>query len=51
MTVQNGGRPCPPAFSQEIREAVRYERRLAGKALLALAVVAVIVVVRTLYFA
>jgi hypothetical protein len=38
-------------FRREIREAVRYERGLAVKALLALAVVAVIVVLRMLYFA
>jgi len=38
-------------FRREIREAVRYERGLAVKALLALAAVAVIVVLRLLYFA
>jgi hypothetical protein len=38
-------------FRREIREAVRYERGLAFKALLALAAVAVIVVLRLLYFA
>ena len=38
-------------FRREIRDAVRYERGLAVKALLALAAVAVIVVLRTLYFA
>jgi hypothetical protein len=38
-------------FRREIRDAVRYERGLAAKALLALAVVAVIVVLRMLYFA
>jgi len=37
-------------FRREIRDAVRYERGLAVKALLALAVVAVVVVLRTLYF-
>ena len=38
------------AFRREIREAVRYERGLVVKALLALAVVAVMVILRILYF-
>jgi hypothetical protein len=38
------------AFRQEIRDAVRYERGLVVKALLALAVVAVVVTLRILYF-
>ncbi len=37
-------------FRREIRAAMRYERGLAVKGLAALAVVAVIVVLRTLYF-
>ena len=37
-------------FRREIREAVRYERGLVVKALLALAVVAIVVILRTLYF-
>jgi hypothetical protein len=37
-------------FRREIREAVRYERGLVVKALLALAVVAIVVIVRILYF-
>jgi hypothetical protein len=37
-------------FRREIRVALRYERGLAVKGLAALAVVAVIVVLRTLYF-
>ena len=41
----------PAVFRQEVREAVRYERGLVIKALLVLAVVAVIVILRTLYFA
>jgi hydroxypyruvate isomerase len=41
----------PAAFRQEVRDAVRYERGLVVKALLVLAVVAVIVILRTLYFA
>ena len=40
----------PRAFRGEIRDALRYEKGLAVKALLALAVLAVIVVLRTLYF-
>jgi hypothetical protein len=43
--------PDPRTFRREIREAVRYERGLVVKALLALAAVAVIVVLRLLYFA
>jgi hypothetical protein len=37
-------------FRREIREAVRYERDLVVKALLALAVVAIVVILRILYF-
>jgi hypothetical protein len=37
-------------FRREIRDAVRYERGLVVKALLALAVVAVMVVLHILYF-
>jgi hypothetical protein len=37
-------------FRREIREAVRYEGGLVVKALLALAVVAVVVILRMLYF-
>ena len=39
------------SFRREIRTAVRYERGLFVKALLALALVALVVVIRTLYFA
>jgi hypothetical protein len=38
-------------FQREIRTALRYERGLFIKALLALALVALVVVIRTLYFA
>jgi hypothetical protein len=38
------------AFRREIRDAIRYERGLVVKALLVLAVVAVVVVLRILYF-
>jgi hypothetical protein len=41
----------PAVFLQEVRDAVRYEKGLVVKALLVLAVVAVIVILRTLYFA
>jgi hypothetical protein len=41
----------PRSFRREIRTAVRYERGLFVKALLALALVAVVVIIRTLYFA
>jgi hypothetical protein len=40
-----------PAFQAEIRRALRYEEGLVVKALAVLAVVAVIVILRTLYFA
>jgi len=38
-------------FQREVRDAVRYEKSLAVRALLVLAAVAVIVILRTLYFA
>jgi hypothetical protein len=38
------------AFDREIRDANRYEQGLVIKAIVVLAVVAVIVIVRTLYF-
>jgi hypothetical protein len=37
-------------FRQEVRAALRYERGLAVKAALVLVLVAVVVIVRTLYF-
>jgi hypothetical protein len=39
-----------PGFDDEIRSAVRYERGLAVKALLAIALVAVIIVLRQYVF-
>jgi hypothetical protein len=45
------GKPRSRAFDREIREAIRYEQGLFFKALAVLAVVAVIVILRTLYFA
>jgi hypothetical protein len=50
MTIQ-AVPACPAAFRQEVRDAVRYEKGLVVKALLVLALVAVIVILRTLYFA
>lgn len=49
MTADHG-KPRSRAFDREIREAIRYEQGLVTKALVVLAVVAVIVIVRTLYF-
>jgi hypothetical protein len=40
----------PRPFRREVNAAIRYERGLVLKALLALAVVAVIVILRALYF-
>jgi hypothetical protein len=42
--------PLPRPFRREIREAVRYERGLVIKALMVLAVVAIVIVLHTLYF-
>jgi hypothetical protein len=41
----------PRSFRREIRTAQRYERGLFLKALLSLALVALVVVIRSLYFA
>jgi hypothetical protein len=49
MTIE-AVKPRPVVFRQEISDAVRYEKGLATKALLVLAVVAIIVILRTLYF-
>jgi hypothetical protein len=63
LTVEPGPRrPAPGAetstvetspadFRREVRVAVRYERGLAIKAAVVLIVVAIIVILRTLYFA
>jgi hypothetical protein len=40
----------PAVFRREIHDAIRYERGLFTKALVVLAVVAVIIIMRTLYF-
>jgi hypothetical protein len=51
MTIEPARRHEPEVFAEEIRVAVRYERGLVVKAIGVLAVLAVIVVLRTLYFA
>jgi len=45
-----GAPPSAPSFEQEIRDAVEYERGLAVKALLALGLVALVLVVRMAFF-
>jgi len=50
MTIEPGGRRQPDVFRQEIRAAVRYERGLVAKAAAVLVLLAVIIVLRTLYF-
>jgi hypothetical protein len=50
MTIEPGGRRQPEVFRREIRAAVRYERGLVAKAATVLVVLAVFVVLRTLYF-
>jgi hypothetical protein len=51
MSVEPGGRHQLEVFEEEIGAAVRYERGLVVKAVGVLAVLAVIVVLRALYFA
>ena len=41
----------PRVFRREIRDAVRYEKRLFIKALVVLAVLAILLILRTLYLA
>jgi hypothetical protein len=52
MTPPNGPPPGPPpdSYDGEVGAARRYERGLAVKALIALAVVAVVIVMRILWF-
>jgi hypothetical protein len=50
VTIDQGSQRRP-AFQREIRRALRYEEGLAVKALVVLMVVAVIVILRALYFA
>jgi len=50
MTLNGHGPGGMSGFRREIRGALRYEQGLVVKALAALALVAVIVILRTLYF-
>jgi hypothetical protein len=43
--------PLPPSFVREIHRALDFERSLLYKGILALAIVAVVVVLRSLFFA
>ena len=45
-----GAPPSAPSFEREIQDAVEYERGLAVKALLALCLVALVLVVRVAFF-
>jgi hypothetical protein len=45
-----GADPSTPSFDDEIRSAVRYEKGLAVKALLAIALVAVVLALRVYFF-
>ncbi len=45
-----GAPPSVPSFDDEIRAAVRYEKGLAVKALLAIALVAVVLALRVYFF-
>ena len=45
-----GAPPSAPSFDDEIHDAVRYEQGLAVKALLALALVAVVLALRVYFF-
>jgi hypothetical protein len=51
MSVEPGGRHETEVFRAEVGTAVRYERGLVIKAAAVLAVLAVLVVLRALYFA
>ena len=50
MTIEKGSQRRP-AFQREIRSALRYEEGLVVKAAAVLIAVAVIVILRALYFA
>ena len=43
------GEVAPAEFGEEIRAAVRYEKGLAVKAVIALAIVAIVVLIRLLF--
>jgi hypothetical protein len=45
-----GAPPSAPSFDDEIADAVRYEKGLAVKALLAIALVALVLAVRVYFF-
>jgi hypothetical protein len=45
-----GAPPSAPSFEREIHDAVEYERGLAVKALLALCLVALVLVIRVAFF-
>jgi hypothetical protein len=45
-----GAPPSAPSFDDEVRDAVRYERGLAVKALLAIALVALVLALRVTFF-
>lgn len=49
MKSSSPGKPAPRSFESEIRSAIRYERFLAVKALLALAIVAGIMTAHVLF--
>ena len=50
VTIEAAQLP-PRVFRREIREALRYEKGLFIKALVILAILAIVLVLRTLYFA
>jgi cell division protein FtsL len=50
VTIE-AGQARPVVFRREISDAVRYEKGLFIKALVVLAVLAIMLVLRTLYFA
>ena len=49
MTVSQPDKAAMEVFDQEIRSAVRYERGLAVKAVIALAIVAVVILIRLFF--
>ncbi len=49
MTVSEPDEAAMEVFDQEIRSAVRYERGLAVKAVIALAIVAVVILIRLFF--
>jgi hypothetical protein len=50
VTVEPGGGHEPEIFKREIQTAVRFERGLVIKAIAVLVAVAVVVILRALYF-